>query len=421
MSRFERWLVFIILFTIPANLFLKLNPEAGYVHGLFVDYLIAKVYLLDLLLLLLLGAWLLRISQIPREKLLEKIQGSLSQLRNQPILVTAFFLTGLVVVRQFFTQEPLVALGQSAKWLEVFIFGCYLWNNHFSLSEKWSRAAVLLAVGLQSSLAIYQFIFQRSLAGFWLLGEPDLSRYLGIARASFSGEELLLPYGTTAHPNILAGFLVLSSLLIVREILKNKEKTNTWLVLQLGGLFLAAIAIWMTHSWTAWMALGIGLGTLVNHPKFRQALLIISLGFFLLMPILITQLSAYFPDQPSLTRRLYLNQAAINIWAQNPFFGTGLHHFTLQLEKVTPRPEVVAFIQPAHHLGLLAVSEAGWLGIGLTGIALLLILKNSALKRSVVFLAPVFILGSLDHYLFTVPTGMFSLMLFCVVMLREPE
>jgi len=50
-----------LIFSIPLNLFLKLNESSSYVGGLKIDYLISKIYLTDIFIGLILLSWLLLI------------------------------------------------------------------------------------------------------------------------------------------------------------------------------------------------------------------------------------------------------------------------------------------------------------------------------------------------------------------------
>src|SRR5258708_5260679 len=69
----------------------------------------------------------------------------------------------------------------------------------------------------ESILAIAQFFNQGSLNGvLYFLGERTFTATTsGIANASVSGELILRPYGTFPHPNVLAGYLLISLTLLL--------------------------------------------------------------------------------------------------------------------------------------------------------------------------------------------------------------
>ena len=67
-----------------------------------------------------------------------------------------------------------------------------------------------LAINIIVFLAVWQFIAQTSIEGWWYwLGERQLDLSgLGIAKVTHQGRLLLRPYATFSHPNVLAGFLI---------------------------------------------------------------------------------------------------------------------------------------------------------------------------------------------------------------------
>ena len=101
---------------------------------------------------------------------------------------------------------------------------------------------------IQSLLVIAQFIKQGSLGGvFYFFGERFFTPATpGIANASINGELLFRPYGTFSHPNVLAGFLLISliSLLFSLPWDKGKFEKTFWAVT----LLLGSSALLITMS-----------------------------------------------------------------------------------------------------------------------------------------------------------------------------
>jgi hypothetical protein len=113
-------------------------------------------------------------------------------------------------------------------------------------------------------------------------------------------------------------------------------------------------------------------------------------------------------DQLGWERRVWLTDAATKIWSKSVLTGVGVNQFTAYLETVNPSKELVRFVQPAHHLGWLWLSETGLLGVMLVGLIIYLVChKNPNQLNSVltwlIVATPIIIW---DHYLLTHPTGL---------------
>ena len=75
----------------------------------------------------------------------------------------------------------------------------------------------MTSLALQSFLAYFQFFWQKNFLAYQFLGESNLNNFAGISHAYVFGREMVLAYGSTAHPNILAGFIVLFSILLEQK------------------------------------------------------------------------------------------------------------------------------------------------------------------------------------------------------------
>jgi len=398
------------IFLIPSNLFLKFGENQAYVHGLLVDYLLPKLYLSDFFSLALLGlSWWTILKQERRR---------LSLLPWPKILVLGIFLLGL---RQFFTPHPLAAVWFAFHLLMIGLLGWGLQFQTIFLKKPVVFFTLVSTIFFQTLVASYQFWAQKALFGYWFLGEPDLLRGIGIAAGVFAGAEKILPYGTTAHPNILAGTMVVYTWGALLLFFRHSQKT--WLFKLLLGLSLTCCLslIYLTQSWTAFVALVIGITILLidfrrfsflKSNKVLGGLLVVGT---LATPVLIHQVAPFFPDATSLSRRDFLNQAAITSWRSQPFWGVGLNQTTATIENFSPSLEVVRFVQPIHHLGLLWLSETGMLGIIVIGLFWFYIHKKwsasnvqTHLLISLCFLLPILVL---DHYLLTLNTGQLAVVL----------
>lgn len=110
--------------------------------------------------------------------------------------------------------------------------------------------------GVQSLLALWQFIIQKSV-GLKILGEQVLSpQILGVAKIVSGGTKLIRGYGTFPHPNLLSAFLVTGVLFTAYLMLETSKK---WTKLLLSFLLLLNImGLAITFSRSAYLALGIG-------------------------------------------------------------------------------------------------------------------------------------------------------------------
>ena len=101
---------------------------------------------------------------------------------------------------------------QTLKFLELAILFVYVYFNLTSFKRILITAGLLALSGLtQSLLAVFQYFLQRSVFGSKWLGEIVLSPELpGVAKIAVDGEKIMRAYGTFPHPNILAGFLLIT-------------------------------------------------------------------------------------------------------------------------------------------------------------------------------------------------------------------
>lgn len=401
-------LVSALIFAIPSNLFFILTEKYSYVHGLRIDYLLPKFYLSDIIVLAL-TAWIFLSQQIKLPKWKYK--------KNILLIATTFVFFAI----QLLTKETQIVAWQIIKILEIIWLIFILDQIWPKLKPKLILISINLVLFFQSLIGILQFINQKSVAGYWLFGEPNLSKQIGLAKQIIFEQNLILPYGTTAHPNILGGFI--SILLIINMLLLKKAelKKSELFLLFFSSLF-GLWALFLTSSWSAWLVIGAAL-LLSKINLSNKQLLGLSITGWLVSLILITQFGSFKTNNnQSLVRRQYLNQAAIMMFIDHPITGIGLNNFTTQVEKYSPKREVVRFSQPAHHTPLLILSEVGLLGI-FVSIAWLIKLSSqwtNALALTCACVLPILVL---DHYLVTLQTGnlLFGLLLVSLKNFSNPH
>ncbi len=377
-NKIYSWLLAATIFLAPLNLFFRWGENEAYLNGLFVDYLIPKIWLAELPIILILFIWLIELIK----------SNQLNFFKNK-----LFFLFLVIIfLRQFFTANSLISSINFFRILELVSLGFFLKNNFNNLNKKLIYLAILISFVIQLLLANLQFFKQSNLFSYRFLGETTLTNSINIARTQFKTGLTINPYGSTAHPNILAGFLVVYTIVLLNklELQKTKPKYFGWLL-----IFLASWTIFLTQAYSAIIALTIYL-TLKTFPQLKSKL---SISLFLALTIagliLLFYLDKYFSDL-SLKRRIFLNQQGLKIWLENFILGTGLNSFLYSL-KSNYSSEVVRFIQPVHHTLLLWFTETGLIGLGLIATIKAWLMKEKTLILLFTFLPII----TLDHYLLT--------------------
>ena len=253
MTKLQQRLFWLLVFLLPVQFGRHFWPEWSYVMGLRIDYLSPTIYLTDILMVAILGLWGL-------EKI-SNFQFPISNFLRRFWWVLAVF--AYLLVNSCLAQNQGAALYKSAKIIEFALLGFYIAKNKISLSMI--RRPLSIAVVYSSLIAVTQFLKQASLGGvFWWLGERTFNAGTpGIAKAIVNGQLIMRPYATFPHPNVLAGFVLVSLILIgVRCQALGVRKIFHWLAIALG-----IVAILISFSRSAWVVgLLIGLWLMRKKP-----------------------------------------------------------------------------------------------------------------------------------------------------------
>jgi hypothetical protein len=397
----EAFLLKTTVFLIPSNLAYHFYFSSAYINGRLSDYLLPKLYLSDIPIIILIAIYLFRNIK----------KGYSFSNTNKWILALISFL----IVKSLTSPNPTSSLWYVVKIIEFYLFGKYLVQK-YSQSDvlKLIRYPLIFSIIMQTGLSIYQYINQRSLIGYYFLGEPDLSA-IDIAKITANGSLEVIPYGTTAHPNILAGFVAIGLLLLVSsthfhpgKIYKKAE------LIMVTGLF--SLIMYRTRSLSALSGAIIPIiileankviGSIKVGLLFQITASITLISSLLIYPIF-NQLKVE-TDNPSFYQRYELNVAAVSIFLQNPLSGTGPNLFTQYLPDYPISRQQSYVLQPAHHGLLLILAETGIIGtILILGSLASWIQTSNRTKSSVTVFLPaagLFIILLLDHYPLTLQTG----------------
>ncbi len=412
LKRVEDIFLFLTLLFLPTQLGKHFWPDFSYIYSLKIDYLSPTLYFWDILVAGLLLTWFLQKPAVNRLAL---------------NLFLFFLLTqGLSLFRAGSVGAVLVRMEQ---YTLSGLLGIFIASQDFKSLSKKIYLPFILAVFGEAVLAILQFTAGGTL-GLWILGERTFTLSTpGIAKFDFYGREFLRPYGTFPHPNVLAGYLLLTVVILRRLVegspayagLKQVERFFTTLRMTIfnTSVLLGGLTILLTMSRTTMAA-----GFMVVLVLFkRKWFLLMGVLLLILSPILFTRFFSLFNfDNLTLLRREELIGNAWQIFLKHQVFGVGLNNFISTVASdLTIGPS--RFLQPVHNIILLVLSETGI--IGLIGLVVLIgfpifkllrlhpkpypdIFRGKFVYTLTPFLLPwliIIFLGMFDHYFLTLPQG----------------
>ena len=381
-----------LILLLPVQLGKHFWPDWSMVFGIRVDYLAPTIYLTDVVAFLMFIFW---------------FRENISKLKKVRTIfpAVAFFLF-LLLTSLFVAKNQGAAIYKLIKLVEFFLLGLYVSKNKLSVK---SYRLISLSVIYSSLIAIAQFLKQSTLGGvFWWLGERTFSISApGITLFQIGGKQFLRPYATFPHPNVLAGFILLSLALIA------KRKTSKFNFLT---LITGAITLFLTFSKSVWLTAVVilGLTTLTKKQKM------FNMGYKTIL-VLIFVFSLVTPFLPNKFVRVELAQSALGMVKKSFLTGVGLNNFIVRLPEYSQEPEVAWFLQPVHNVFLLVASEAGVVILFIFLWFLFLTFKklkkvnelNHKLKMA---LLVILLTGVFDHYWLTLQqTQLFSAIVFGMI------
>ena len=381
LKKTEEVLFFLTILFLPTQLGQHFWPDFAHIYSLKIDYLSPTIYFWDLLIVLLLIVFLLQKKYVNQKALNLNLAFIFTQLLS--IVVTAYNQnepwTGLVRLEQFFVTG---------------LFGVYIASQKYEEIKKRIVLPLSIAVISESLLVFYQ-VYSNQTLGLWILGERSFSiQTPGIAKFDFYGREILRPYATFPHPNVLAGFLVIS-LILVQKFAKDN-------LLKIISLSLATVTTLLTFSRVAVLVL---FSILISFGK-KWVLLVLGI-VILTSPFLYPRFSSLFNfDSLTILRREELAEVSLELFSDSPLFGVGLNRFIIEgSNQILIGPS--RFLQPVHNIFLLNLAETGLVGfIGLIILVAYPIFQTFRLKPFFLLWGVIVFLGLFDHYFLTLPQGL---------------
>lgn len=391
-----------LIFFLPSQLGYHFWPSFSVLSGLRVDYLSPTLYFNDL--------FLLSLCLFLLPQLLKDVQHN-----RQGFFIGSLLL--YLILGSLISVSPFNSLYGLLRWVG---YGIVAYATARFVKEGrqlfWIVVVIGIAVLYTSILALLQFSEQHSLGGLlYYLGERSFSGGTpGIANASLQGTLVLRPYATFPHPNVLAGFLLISSIIIIacRSFFIMLRQQIIWgsvLFLGVGALFLtlsrsALVAIvvvallWILHR---------GENTLV---KIRQGLVLVILGGLLFLP-LIPRFQTLTLSDESVALRLLLFKESWALFLSSPLFGIGIKNFLPVLSQEHSLFSQFSTLQPVHNVFMHVLVEGGLLIFFWALPFCLALFQNiqqstpSSRVMKYSLLLAVLLIGAVDHYFYTLHQG----------------
>ncbi|MDD3190171.1 MAG: O-antigen ligase family protein [Candidatus Pacebacteria bacterium] len=414
-----RYFFYFFLLSIPLQGRKVFLTEYSFYTGSFTEYGTVFLYISDIFLSLsILSLWLFNkdlikkaLSEIKKDKGIQKILSYIS--------IFCIWLLISTAMNNGFWQ---ISFFRSLKYAEmlalILLIITILSEKKYFISSLY---IIIISAFFQSIIAIYQFIFQKSLflAPFLhkISGETILSQDgSGVAKViSYSGEKLVRSYGTLPHPNILASFLFFSffiSLFLYKEHkyhylsssispkIKQKQHKKPFNSLFWTLIFSAQLfALAFSFSRSAWIAFFLSLLILITlfYKKIivscetitgilnKNKELFISLFFFIIListnrylfinrifqdtthsNINVTE--NFLPQNNTFNDRVFFNNVSRETIQHTPIIGSGPGTSIFQIKEFLTTQNINHNIeswqfQPAHNIFLLISSETGIIGL----------------------------------------------------------
>lgn len=288
------------------------------------------------------------------------------------------------------------------------------------ISLLWNSVVAGLQVAAQNEIglqALGEFNVDPSQSGTVIVQAGDL--------------RWLRPYGLLPHPNMLAGFLALGVLATLGWALAGEGKR--WII----GTGISLLGLWvllLTFSRAAWLGCGAGVGVIFLFVVWRSkrdrwtvvrlmamgGLMAVTIGMFVILyqPFLAARVGVgdESVELRSVSDRAVYNQIAFEVIEKSPLFGIGLGNFPWYAANWLAQTDFDLRGQPVHNIFLLAWTELGLVGLGLTlaatglgGWIAVTEIKRSdggeAVMRAALLagVMALMVIGLFDHYPWTLP------------------
>lgn len=392
--------------TVPFQIQTFLLDLNAYESGLFNPFVSIFLTVSDLFLILAAIFWGIAVWQ-------NKISiPDLSDRQRRLMLLVLVFLASLEL-SLLFSEHLKVSLFYVFRFIEFFLF--YLLFSFRIVSFHALKRAFLFSILFQSFLALFQYLEQSNL-WFKFLGEPSFGKEtLDVAKIDFAEKQVVRPYGTFAHPNILAAYLIVGIFLSLFSWKREKVLYTLFLIV-------FSLILLLTFSRSAWLALVFGIIFYFSTTNRKVPFLYITLGASVVfLFVIVFDLLPFIMDsiifRVGIFERIELVDISKLIFYENPL-GVGLGNFTLVMQDYVGYKLDPWQLQPVHNAFVLLLVEGG-IVVLITFLALYLQIfryiyrlyrkyKRRLLAGTLLSLwSALLVLTLFDHYLISLYQGQF--------------
>lgn len=416
-KRFEKFFFILLLVFVPVQTGKHFWPYFSYISGIRVDYLSPTFYITDGIIFLLFLTFILD------RKFKAKKNADKKPFSSLKFLLSLIFI--LVVVLQIFVARQVPTHLLFAFRICEFLFLGYF-VSVFLTRKKLSLLLYSLSFGaiFSSFLAAWQFLNQSSIGGiFYFFGERTFSQTtIGIAKINIGTTQLLRPYATFPHPNVLAFFLLVAAILIlVRIEFEKSVLRKTFLIV---AVLTSSIGLFLTFSRSVIICFLIIICVLFFqrfHGKIQRIIFVSAI-----LPVTVLYFFLSFPRfsitpflLKDLSSRNELLNIGVNIFSNHPFFGIGLNNF-FYYESAYQKTISPVFLQPIHNIYFLSLVQLGIVGfipiLAFVFFSVKILFKKTFRQKNreisqfylgvFLLLMSSLVIGFFDHFLITLEQGM---------------
>ncbi|MBU1132162.1 O-antigen ligase family protein [Patescibacteria group bacterium] len=329
------------------------------------------------------------------------------------------------ILNAFFAINSSIAIYKFVQLILATAFFIIILISRLDLKKiSW---AIALSALYQSIVAIQQFIGQKVIANKWLGMSAQDPATLGVPVIESAGIRTLRSFGTMPHPNILAGFLLISLIVIIglyamTKISKRKKLLQLLFTINFIGLLTAfsRSALLAFAVVTIFMAFYFSKDKIMSRATTK--FIIIAIFIFILFSVSFPNLMAArafgegrLEVQSNASRLEQYNEFA-KIFSNRWLIGVGLENYSLAVNEINPNQPAWNY-QPIHNVYLLIITELGIAGIAILGLLGFMIFKLIKLQKNKNYYLPCLValgfLALFDHYLWSFYFGI----MFCALIL----